>query len=293
MSHTPTVSIIIPCYNAEKYIAQAIESALNQTFKDFELIIVNDGSTDGSENIINSYLQLDDRLQYYFQENNGVATARNLGLRYSRGEIISFLDSDDVWEAENLEVKVKTLRNNKDIHWVYSDLYIADNMLNKVDTMKGGFDGDILNSLLYRKTDVIQAPSGIVLKRECIFKYGIEFDKQTTPSEDWDLCIQISALNFKGKRIEKPLWTYRVLPDSLSRNLKTLETGNLLVLDKATKTNLFQSFWFRQKCYSNTYLILAGSWWVNGGNKFRGIYLMTKALTFYPPIFIKIIQKAI
>jgi len=285
------VSVIIPCYNAEEYIAQAIESVLNQTHKNFELLIINDGSTDNSENIIKKYQQEDTRIKYYFQSNQGVSSARNEALKHSSGKIIAFLDSDDAWEPENLEVKVKVLATDENIHWVFSDVCLTDEMMNKTDLLEGGNDTNLLNSLLSRKGEIIHAPSGLVLKRECIFTYNLEFDKKATPSEDWDLCIQMAAKGFIGKRISQPLWKYRVLPNSLSRNIGNLESGNLLVLNKASKAKIFKSFLFRQKCYSNTFLILAGCWWVDGKNIPRGLFYLIKSLLYYPPNCLKVIYK--
>src|ERR1035437_8101512 len=134
------VSVIIPCYNADKYIGEAIESVLNQTHKNFELLVINDGSTDNSETIIKKYQKEDSRIQHYSQTNQGVATARNLGLKHASGSIVAFIDSDDAWEPENLEVKVKFLATNHDTHWVYSDMFLADEAMNKTDLLEGGND---------------------------------------------------------------------------------------------------------------------------------------------------------
>ncbi len=285
------VSVIIPSYNAEKFITEAIESVLNQTYKNIEIIIINDGSTDSSEEAINKYLGLDDRIKYYKQVNQGVSATRNRGIELAQGEVLAFIDSDDAWEPENLEVKVKTLFADSDLYWVFSDMYLADELLNKTEILEGIVSVDILNSLLLRKGEVIHAPSGIVMKKECLLKTGIRFDPKATPTEDLDLCIQLSAAGYKGKHIPLPLWTYRVLKSSLSRNLKTLESGNLLIMDKAAKAGLFKSFWFKQLCFSNNYLILAGIWWVNGNKKFKALYYIIKSVLFYPPNILKILIK--
>ncbi|HXU25655.1 MAG TPA: glycosyltransferase [Bacteroidia bacterium] len=285
------VSIIIPCYNAEKYIGQAIESVLNQTYQDFEIIIINDGSSDKSEEIIRGYTLVDNRIQLHTQKNQGVSASRNKGIDIAKGQIIAFLDSDDAWEPENLEVKVKELASDPNLFWVFSDVYLADAMLNKTDLLEGITSENILDSLLERRGEVIHAPSGIVLKKECLVKNNIRFDPNATPSEDLDLCIQISAMGYKGKRIPEPLWIYRVLTNSLSRNLNKLEKGNILIMNKALKGKLFKSFWFKQRCFSNNYLILAGSWWVNGHNKRKGLYYISKSIFYYPPNALKLLNK--
>lgn len=287
----PLVSVIIPCYNAEKYVGQTIESVLNQTYKNYEIIVIDDGSTDKSAEVIEKYLQLDKRINYFPQSNQGVSFTRNKGVDIAKGEIIAFLDADDVWEPENLEVKVKTLISDPNLFWVFSDMYLADEMLNKTELLEGITSENILESLLARKGEVIHAPSGIVLKKECLVKNNVRFDPNATPSEDLDLCIQITALGYKGKRIPEPLWVYRVLENSLSRNLNKLESGNILIMNKALKAKLFKSFWFKQHCFSNNYLILAGTWWVNGNNKTKGLYYIFKSILFYPPNALKLLNK--
>lgn len=119
----PKVSVIIPVYNCERFIGAAIESVLHQTFKDYELIVVNDGSTDKTPDVVETYR---DRLQYLTQSNSGQAAARNLGFRHSAGEYLAFLDADDVWYANMLETEVAALDANAKLGLVYSDLDIID-----------------------------------------------------------------------------------------------------------------------------------------------------------------------
>lgn len=287
----PLVSIIVPCYNAEKYIGQAIESTLNQTLVDFEVIIINDGSTDGSEEVIKRYCSLDPRITYYNQANSGVSRARNAGIEKAQGDYIAFLDADDAWEPENLEIKIKALAENPDINWAFSDMYLADEALNKTEIVEGGEDGDLLNSLLSRKGEAIHAPSNIVVRSACLRQHAIGFDTNLSTSADWDFCIQLASKGLRGKRIPLPLWSYRVLPGSMSRNLQVIENDNLYVHKKASELKLFHSFWFKQNCFSNNYLILAGIWWVNGNRKFRALYFIAKSLLYYPPNILKLLNK--
>lgn len=97
------ISIIIPAYNAADYLVQTIESVLNQTYSDFELILVDDGSTDRTCEIIKDYQGKDARIKYFYKENGGVSSARNLGLQKATGDFVSFLDSDDLWDKRFLE----------------------------------------------------------------------------------------------------------------------------------------------------------------------------------------------
>jgi len=285
------VSVIIPVYNAKNYIAQAIESVLNQTHRNFELLVINDGSTDTSEEVIKKYCDLDPRVKYFSQENKGVSESRNKGIDMARGDIVAFLDADDAWEPENLEAKVKVLQRDPGIGWTFSDMYLADESLNKTELIEGGDDSDLLNSLLSRKGEAIHAPSNIVVRKSCLGAGGVYFDTHLSTSADWDFCIQLAARHFKGKRIPTPLWSYRVLENSMSRNLQTIENDNLYVHKKARTQKLFRSFWFKQQCFSNNYLILAGIWWVDGNKKLKALSYIIRSVLFYPPNILKILNK--
>lgn len=111
------VSVIIPTYNRAEFISDAIESVLNQTFEDYEIIIVDDGSTDNTKQIVQSYTS---KVKYYYQEQSGVSSARNYGIKAATGEYIAFLDSDDQFLPQKLEKQVEVLENNPRIGIVYS-----------------------------------------------------------------------------------------------------------------------------------------------------------------------------
>jgi glycosyltransferase involved in cell wall biosynthesis len=287
----PVVSVIIPCYNAEKYIGQAIESALNQTVTDFEVIVINDGSTDGSAAIIDQYCRADGRIVHYPQANAGVSNARNAGLDKASGTYVAFLDADDVWEPENLEVKIRALESDTSADWSFSDMYLADEELNKTEIVEGGNDSNLLDSLLSRKGEAIHAPSNLVIRLEKLRRHKVRYDPLLSTSADWDFCIQMASHNMRGKRVPSPLWSYRVLDNSMSRNLQRLESDNLYVHRKASAQGLFKSFWFRQLCFSNNYLILAGIWWVNGRRKARALMYILKSILYYPPNILKLLIK--
>ncbi len=123
---SPVVSVVMPAYNSEKYIAKSVKSVLEQSFRDFELIIVDDCSTDKTFDIIKELLRMDSRIKCCrLKKNSGVATARNFGMSLSRGEWIAFIDSDDLWASEKLERQLETARNEKaDI--VYCSYSIVD-----------------------------------------------------------------------------------------------------------------------------------------------------------------------
>ncbi len=118
MNKTPIVSVIIPTYNRAPYVTEALDSVLAQTFTDYEIIVIDDGSTDNTKEVLQPYFP---QIRYFFQENQGVSAARNVGIREAKGEWLAFLDSDDVWLPKKLEIQFKDIHRYKDI-----DLHICN-----------------------------------------------------------------------------------------------------------------------------------------------------------------------
>ena len=286
-----SASIIIPAYNAGKFIAETIHSVINQTYNNWELIIIDDGATDNTKNVVALFLS-DNRIKYFYQKNAGVSAARNKGLEMVTGDYIAFLDADDVWEPENIEKKIKMLVDFPDVDWVYSDMFEAGEKMNKVKVAAIGRDDNILENILLWEGEVVPGPcSNLVVRRKCITN-GVKFDTHLSTAADQDFCLQL-AKSYKGKRIGEALWSYRILSTSMSRNIKTMQKDHIYVYRKARKDNMFQSFWFQQKCFSNLFIILAGSWWVWGQNKWRGIFFLFLSILYFPPNIKKIAKKLI
>lgn len=283
------ISIIIPAYNSAKFIKETIQSVIDQTFKEWELIIIDDGSTDNTKELIQTYLK-DERIRYYFQKNSGVSMARNKGIELSKGNYIAFLDADDLWLPDNLQEKIKILSNDN-TDWVFSDAYLLYEN-NKLNLALEGTDISILEHYLLWDKPVVPGPSSnIVLKKTC-FNDGLKFDSSFSTAADQDFCFYLSA-NYRGKRIPKALFKYRQLQNSMSRNMYVVSNDHYRVYKKAEKNGLFKSFLFKMKCFSNMYFIIAGGWWVNADNKFKAIQYVTKAVVLYPPKISMLISKAI
>lgn len=180
------VSVIIPVFNAEKYLSKCIDSVLSQTCPELELILVNDGSTDRSEEIINTYIH-DDRVLYLKQENKGVSAARNLGLSYASGEYIVFVDSDDYLASDSLDMRIEKAKTTdllisnyyrvKDAGVKEKEEYIKEEKnISVVDALRTispkstiGYQGYLWNK---------------VFRREIIKKNGILFDSSVAYGED-------------------------------------------------------------------------------------------------------------
>ena len=137
----PKFSIVIPVYNVENYLAECLDSVLAQTFKDFEVICVNDGSTDKSGEILKSYAQKDDRIKIIYKENGGLSSARNEGLKYVAGELCYFLDSDDYIESNLLEYAVKIFDNYEIDYFAFgSKVFVEGNVIQNIEKMQKYID---------------------------------------------------------------------------------------------------------------------------------------------------------
>lgn len=285
----PLVSIIVPAYNASRFIEATIRSVQEQSYTNWELIIVNDGSKDQTEELVKPFL-IDKRIQLLSQKNSGVCIARNNGLKNAKGEFIALLDADDLMLPENLNAKIERLNANPNADWIYSNLILIDENGNSAGPDTNGKGENVLENLLLWNGEVIPGPCSNLVFRRKIIDNGIQFDPKFSTAADQDFCMQLAG-NYQSVFLSETFAAYRILPNSMSRNIAVMEKDHLAVYEKAADNNLFHSNRFRRKCFSNVYLILAGSWWVNGKNKMRGLQFMLKAVLIYPSSFGKLIRK--
>ncbi|HHW59923.1 MAG: glycosyltransferase [Bacteroidales bacterium] len=223
----PLVSIIIPVYNGEKYIAETIQSVIDQTYENWELIIVDDGSTDNTSNIVKKFN--DTRIIYIKKNNTGVSDTRNIGAKMSKGNFLCFLDADDVWLSKNLEIKVKKLLDEPDCVLVSSAFYLwdeRDDYINcKINDYVPNDDWEDL-----RKLRSISLPSSALISSKFFFEANM-FDTNLSTSADFDLWIRMRALghfNF----ISEPLVKYRSHSNQMHRNIKLYEHDMIYILKK-------------------------------------------------------------
>lgn len=295
LNNTPLVSIIVPVYNAGKYIAETLDSVLAQTYSNWELIIVNDGSTDNTLQLIENYSGKDKRISFITKPNTGVSDTRNTGITKAKGEFIAFLDADDVWLLNNLEKKIDYLKNHHDIDFVFSNMLQADQHLQDQTLAPKGKDGNIFEDLLLWNGEVIPGPSSNLLVRKKCLDAGIRFDKRLTTIADQNFTVQLAA-KFKGKLLDEALWIYRIIPGSMSKSLAVMEKDSLTTYNIYNESGFFKSASFRKKCFANMYLILSGSWFKDGGNFIKGSkYLCLAFITspFYTigALFKKVFKK--
>jgi glycosyltransferase involved in cell wall biosynthesis len=183
---TPKVSVIIPTYNREKFIGRAIESVLAQTYKNFEIVVVDDGSTDNTRKALEPF---DGKIKYIYQENGGSSSARNRGLQESTGEYIAFLDSDDTWTPNKLAVQLDILDKNKHTGIVYSKMLMFNEKGERIGTKPDDPSGRNFEELIEISGDI--PTSSVLTRRECFDKAGL-FDENLPTMQDFDMWLRIS-----------------------------------------------------------------------------------------------------
>ena len=189
------VSIIIPAYNAQKYITDSIRSVLAQTYPNWELIVVDDGSTDQTATIVNEFVRQDSRIRYIFQENGRLGKARNTGLMNAGGSLIAFLDSDDLWISTKLEKQTRAMaENNADV--VFSKAYVFrdENINDETEILTssvGKFSGPEFFDALIRQPQIPVLT--VLLKKSALDRVGLfEEGKAYHGCEDYDLWLRLA-----------------------------------------------------------------------------------------------------
>ena len=223
---SPLVSVIIPTYNRSSFVLEALDSVLKQTIEDFELIVVDDGSTDETEKALAQY---QGRFIYHLQGNQGVSAARNRGIQTARGKWIAFLDDDDLWMPEKLETQIRFFSQNpKAMICQTEEIWIRNGRRVNPRKKHQKFSGDIFAPSLLL---CLVSPSAVMIKRELFEQVGC-FDETLPACEDYDLWLRISA-QFPIFLIDRPLVVKRGgHPDQLSRTTPALDRFRIKSLVK-------------------------------------------------------------
>nr|MDO8044211.1 glycosyltransferase [Candidatus Baldrarchaeota archaeon] len=200
----PKVSVILPCYNGARWISEAIESVLNQTFEDFELIVVDDGSTDNSREIVTSYMD-DKRVHYIYQKNRGFSAAVNRGLKESKGDLVGFICQDDLWLPDKLKLQVKYLSKHKDVGLVHTSCFDIDSQgrtirIRNIEMPVVSSKEEFIEKLFLR--NFIAFPT-VLVKRQCFDQVGF-FDEHMVGFSDHDMWLRMAG-KFNIGHLSRPL----------------------------------------------------------------------------------------
>lgn len=225
---TKLVSIIVPAYNAERYLADAVQSALAQTNANVEVLVVNDGSTDGTGTLADALAAKDARVRVIHQSNGGLPAARNAGLRVARGEYISFLDADDVFLPEKSHAQAQFLDTHPECDLVYSDICYADEALRATRMHVRGVPPVPFGALyVYRNWF---ATTAVLLRASLVRAVG-EFDESLVGSEDWDYWIRCARHGTFGY-LPGAVALYRFHGDQMHRATEKMRRAELQVVAK-------------------------------------------------------------
>lgn len=247
----PLISVAIPVYNGEATIRETIESVLNQTFSDFELIVINDGSQDSTLDIVSSIR--DPRLKVFSYPNAGLSASRNRGIDHASGEFISFLDADDLWTPDKLEAQLKALQANPQAAVAYS-------WTNSIDEsgkyLRRGCHvtatGDVYEQLLVR--NFLENGSNPLIRRQALTAVG-KFDESVNAAADRDMYLRLAS-RYHFVAVPSPQILYRVSANSMSSNVLTQEKASLQVIERAFKQAPESLQHLKKSCLADIYTYL-------------------------------------
>ena len=231
MVDSPKVSVIVPTYNRADRLERALNSIVSQTCQDFELIVVDDGSTDKTYQLMKSF----PKAQYfYIKKNSGVSKARNVGLAFAKGELICFLDSDDLWKEKKIQIQSLWLENNKDSQICYTDeIWIRNGVRVNPMNRHRKYSGDIFRHCLGL---CIVSPSSVMIRAKLFDEIG-NFDESLPACEDYDLWLRIAS-KYAFHFIEEPLIIkYGGHSDQLSRKYWGMDRFRVVALKKLLDQN--------------------------------------------------------
>lgn len=274
------ISIIIPVYNGQRYIGQAIDSILEQTYKDYEIIVIDDGSTDKTRDCIEKY---GDKISYVYQANKGPAGAKNTGIRLARGDYLQFLDADDLLLPQKLERQICFLKINPDYEVVYSDyMFFREDDLSQQWSREGyRLSGDILYALIKDLFFPVHAP---LLRSACLKGAGL-FNENLITGEDWDLWLRLACSGARFYFLNEVLCLYRRHEGTLTgkrtlimkNKIQVIETASREMISKEARKRL------RVKQQLAHYHWLLGREYIKIGQTIKGIL---EIIRYYPVFYL-------
>lgn len=275
----PLVSVIVATFNRAHIITPSIESALQQTLTNYEIIVVDDGSTDNTREFLSS--RFGDSIRYIGKDKNeGLASARNTGIEASRGTYIALLDDDDLWLPEKLALQVDRAQKNPSLGLVYCGAYKVNEEGELLEQIKPSKRGNIFEDMLYR--NYLLGPASIALiAKDVLLKTGY-FDKNLCPCADWDMWIRIARCA-EVDFVEEPLVHYVLHDKNMHKDLAGMEKDTFAILDKywpplAQEKGCFER---KNKTYSDHCLHFARHYYQRGEREsFKR--LLYRALEYYP-----------
>lgn len=228
------VSIVMPAYNAEKYIVSAIESVIKQTYTNWELIVVDDCSTDSTVKIVQNFLVNDRRIKLIQRDTNSgkPSIAKNEALKYTNGSYLAFLDSDDLWMEDKLEIQISFMESHKHVGLTYTGGYWIDSVDNIIKKFMPTYEcGYNLPNQLKRYEMNNQS---VIITKKSLDKTLQKFNENITIGEDYNLFMHIIAL-YESYGIKEYLVQYRIHENAITKRNKQITDGVLITLKELNK----------------------------------------------------------
>lgn len=251
------VTAVIPSYNYARFIGEAIDSVLAQTYPDIETIVVDDGSTDDTLAVLKRY---GEHIKVISQANQGVAAARNNGAAAGTGELIAFLDADDVWLPGKIALQAAMFESEPTLGLVHTAAEEIDDQGKMIGAADEGMSGDVAGELLLlRRPVILGGGSGLMVSRKAFIAVG-GFDVRLSTSADWDLNYRI-ANRYKVGFVPERLLKYRVHGSNMHANIDLMERDMILAFEKAFQETAAVSL---EAAYASLYMNLAGSYFTAG-----------------------------
>ena len=274
------VDVIIPSYNYGRFLQESINSVLGQTFQDFNLFIIDDGSTDNTKEVVSRYQSLHSNIQYFFQENRGLPAARNAGLKLSTAPFIAFLDADDVWMPEKLEETLKPFYAQPNLGVVYTLVEMMNGWGNHLVQERPctPVRGEVFHQLLFNNS-IAGSSSSVLVRKECVKKVG-SFDESLPSCEDWDLWLRI-ARYFPFDYIAKPLVKIRIHEKNMHKDVERMVRGKLALMEKVFREDSLELAPLRSAAFATIYLTVSRQY-MDIGLHTKGFRFMSKAFLLKP-----------
>ena len=273
------VSVVIPSYNSARYVVTAVESVLAQTFRDYEILVVDDGSTDDTKEVLSKY---GDSIRYLYKPNGGVSSARNYGIEKATGKYVALLDADDVWMPEKLAKQIAVLEADENIGLCYASTEKVDENLQAViGYIEANSYEDYCEALLLNLNIVAGSCSSAIVRRD-VTQQTNGFDAEFSTCADWEYWLRLSLLT-KFAPVADYLVKYRVVAGSMSSDPFVSKRDTEGVLRKFfAMPNLPPKYKKLEKKSLSTNLMVVSGEFLHNGKIVESLSCMWKSLRLYP-----------
>lgn len=277
------VSVIIPTYNRAHIVTEAIESVLAQTYQSYEIIVVDDGSTDNTAEVLKKY---GNKIKYYYQDNKGVSAARNRGIREANGDFIAFLDSDDLWKSDKIEKQVIVFQENQDLGLVYSYAEFLTVSTGKIQIKPRVICSNLRD--LVEKDAILPTPT-VMIRKKCLADIGL-FAETIPGIEDFDLWFRI-AEKYTFSFIPAVLAKARYFGPNLSSESDKMSHGYLIIYNKIISKyqRIFDVRYMKERLAVQHYSL--GRSFIKSNNYKQSLQHIAESVKLYPFVGIKFARK--